>query len=140
MIARNRVHDAMSDRYGDGIYLDNHVNDIQAHHNVVWNVTTGIRLNAPGDGLLIASNTLWSVSAATATYAVDGGTLTDTRTVNNLSSTGELLGSDVSSNLVVSEDCFVDVTAGDFSLTASCEGVDAGEEVDGVTDLSLIHI
>jgi len=41
-----------------GIYFDNFINNIIAHHNVVWGMEDGIRSNRPGHYEVIYNNTV----------------------------------------------------------------------------------
>ncbi len=133
VITGNHVHGGRADRYVDGIYVDSYSNDIEITRNLVWDVTVGVRLNAPGDSMLQANNTLWDVETANMTYGTEGW-LFGTTSANNLSNDDAFVGTTLDANLAVDADCFVDADGLDLDLAEGCAAIDAGVDVAGVTE------
>ena len=57
-ICYNYCHDNPGSLSNVGIYLDNYMKNYIVHHNVVWNVGNGIRLNRPTGFCMVLNNTV----------------------------------------------------------------------------------
>lgn len=138
-IHHNWFHDAES--RGDlhkaaGIYLDNDAGNIEVHHNVVWNTEwTNIQINWNGTNLDIFNNTLWNGSAVMGAWHMEGTAFSNVRVWNNLSDDSNWEEqADKKNNISVGVNPFTNSSAGDFTLKANSQPIDAGRVIDNITD------
>lgn len=140
----NWVHDITSKTSAFGFYLDNANSYIAVHHNVVWdtdNITgelntnfTACLVNQTAQGVQIYNNTFIGSGsqAATMPYTEDG-MIKNNIFVGAISSSMKYPAQE--SNIVGWLDPgFVDMENFDFTLTADSPAIDAGIEVEGVTE------
>lgn len=57
----NWLRDSKSIKLGSALYSDNNSSNVLMHHNVIWNVQEGIRVNAPAYNTKIYNNTFWDI-------------------------------------------------------------------------------
>lgn len=138
-IHHNWFHDSEGPDYADGrvagIYLDNHSKGYLVHHNVVWNITwTGIQINWDNWNIDIYNNSIYESDGAMGRWE-NGYTIKDLVLKNNYGSSGEFIGTDISStNILSSTNPFTDVENHDFRPTRGASIVNAGENISGITD------
>ncbi|MBN1674458.1 MAG: fibronectin type III domain-containing protein, partial [Kiritimatiellae bacterium] len=134
VICYNWVHDdhgwSPTRQVGAGIYLDNGCANFSIHHNVMWNCTHGMRLNAPWTNYQICNNTIRNGMV----NGFKDESKLNVKTYNNLSDTGPFLGTDLKNNLQVADPKFVNAGSGDFRLQAGSPAIDYGLTIAGVTD------
>lgn len=135
----NWFHDAYSS--GDktkaaGIYLDNDSEAFTVHHNVVWNTEwSNIQINWNGKNINIYNNTLWNGSAVMGAWHKEGTQFSKVKVFNNLGDNDEWESqSDARSNIVSTDDPFVNLNGDDFRLKSGTSPVDAGLIIEGITD------
>jgi hypothetical protein len=143
-IAYNRVHDAtdtfLAGRLGgrrvtSGIYLDNGSPNFIVHHNLIYNVDEGMRLNDPSLSNQIYNNTV--ENNAVGLGIAGGGDLHSTRIVNNIfhGAIEHPNGATIEKNLASGIDpLFASPIDGDFTLRPGSPAVDAGEVLPPYTD------
>lgn len=142
VIAYNRIHDSRGLGIKAGIYLDDYVNGVTAHHNLVYDTTRGMYVKGSNNNAY--NNTLWNVpdGAVVPSYA-DPPTTTQVR--NNLSNNSTFGGATVSNNRYQTVDQFTNSATGDYTLTANNglsfqtgptfkKAVDYGTVISGITD------
>ena len=114
VIAYNRVHDSRGAGIKAGIYLDDYVNGVTAHHNLVYDTTRGMYVKGTNNNAY--NNTLWNVpdGAVVRSYADPP---TSTQVLNNLSNNTEFQGATVSNNRYQTADQFTNSATGDYTLT-----------------------
>lgn len=140
----NWVHDITSKTSAFGFYLDNANSYISVHHNVVWDTDdvtgelntnfTACLVNQTAQGVQIYNNTFigGASQAQTMPYTEDG------RIKNNIF-VGAIASSvkypaQVSNIVGWLDPGFVDMENFDFTLTANSPAIDAGIEIEGVTE------
>ncbi|MEQ9290035.1 MAG: right-handed parallel beta-helix repeat-containing protein [Cyclobacteriaceae bacterium] len=138
VIHHNWFHDSEGPDYADGraagIYLDNHSKGYLVHHNMVWNVTwTGIQINWDNWNIDIYNNSIYKVEGAMGRWE-NGYTIDDLVIANNYASEGEWIGTDIRSNIVNAESPFISYTEMNFVPKATSSLIDAGIEIEGITD------
>ncbi|MFH1435689.1 MAG: right-handed parallel beta-helix repeat-containing protein [Pseudomonadota bacterium] len=118
-----------------GIYLDEGSSNFVVHHNVIYNVGTGVYTNMPAVNHQIVNNTIWACEFAMSASVGSGG-ITNQRVFNNLfpEGAGPLHGTEMGGNLEAADPLFVDLEGCDFHLTAESPAVDHGVHLPGFTD------
>ncbi len=148
VLHHNWFHDAASSgskKKAAGIYLDNNPEGIKVHHNVVWNTEwTSIQINWDGKDLEIYNNTLWNGEAVMGAWHKDGTAFSNVKVWNNLGSKNKIdendankdwePQSDKQNNLIVDASVFIDTDNGNFNLKTGSTPINAGREIDGITD------
>jgi len=137
-IHHNWFHDTYGPEYADGrsagIYLDNRSKGYNVHHNVVWNIDwSGVQMNWDANDNDIFNNTFWNVDKAMGIW-LNGYVQENNRIWNNYASIGDWEGDDFRSNIIDSDNPFVDVEAHDFRPKAGSFLIDKGIVISGITD------
>ncbi len=140
-IDHNWFHDAYgrgSLKKAAGIYLDNDPEDVMVHHNVVYDTEwSSVQINWNGKDLDIFNNTLWDGSKAFDAWHKPGTAFSNVKIWNTLTNSSELEPqSDKQNNVVLAPGAspFVEESGLDFSLVDGSSAIDAGREIDGITD------
>jgi len=137
----NWFHDAYS--RGDlkkaaGIYLDNDPGNMKVHHNVVYNTEwSSIQMNWDATNIEIYNNTLWDGEAAFGAWHLAGTAFSNVKIWNTLTNNNTLEEqADKQNNVVLAESAnpFVGEADLNFMLKAGESAIDAGREIDGITD------
>jgi len=140
-IDHNWFHDAYS--RGDlkkaaGIYLDNDPGNMKVHHNVVYNTEwSSIQMNWDATNIEIYNNTLWDGEAAFGAWHLAGTAFSNVKIWNTLTNNNTLEEqADKQNNVVLAESAnpFVGEADLNFMLKAGESAIDAGREIDGITD------
>ena len=135
-IAYNRIHNVTSGGWGGvGIFLDNNSTNWLVHHNVVWNVTHGMKMNYAAKFNHVLNNTLAGISSSISTSSAADFTGTVIR--NNIFTKGVRYGIGVvaENNLKPGTDAkFVDVGRGDFQLQSTSPAINRGVSVSPYTN------
>ena len=125
--------------FNPGLYVDNDSRDFRFHHNVIWDVKTGIGWNQTSGYLEAHNNTIWARKGGggiNVTVAVPGCKIYNNLANQSIGGTGP--ASSLTNNLVVGGG-FVgnpDKPASglDFMLASNSPAINAGMVVPGVTD------
>ncbi|TRX57642.1 hypothetical protein FNH22_16020 [Fulvivirga sp. M361] len=138
VIHHNWFHDSEGPDYADGraagIYLDNHSKGYKVHHNMVWNVTwTGLQINWDNWNLAVQNNSFYQVEEAMGRWA-NGFTLKEVEVANNYASHKDWIGTDIKNNIIDAESPFISFEDQNFSPIAGSSLIDAGIEIEGITD------
>ncbi len=144
VIAYNRSHDAWDTnvtrtvngrKITSGIYLDNGSPNHIVHHNLIYNMPEGFRLNPPSPNNLILNNTVENPPGNPS--IAGGGDFTGTQIVNNIFNGyfDVFTGATVLSNLLPGVDpLFVSPGLANYSLTANSPAIRAGQIVPPYTN------
>ena len=142
-ISYNLWHDYA--RPHGGIYLDNQSSGYNIHHNVVWNVKSGIHMNDLSadkntHDVYVYHNTLINTEFAVRWNKGKLGSL-DTHNVvvrNNHSNGGVFMGTEVSDNRSDLTDAeFVDSENGNYRLKSTSASIDKGIVLAGINDQAV---
>jgi parallel beta-helix repeat protein len=135
-IAYNRVYNVTSGGWGGvGIFLDNNSTNWLVHHNVVWNVTHGMKMNYAATNNRVLNNTLAGLSSSISTSS--NADFTGTVIRNNIFTKGVRFGVGVTAdyNLKPGTDAkFVDASRGDFQLQSASPAVNKALAVAPLTN------
>jgi hypothetical protein len=97
-IAYNIFHHNKAGRVGVGIYIDNMNNNHFVHHNIVFSVADGIRINLPGSNIKIYNNALIDVEAAMGAWGPEESFAENIEVNNNISEDNLWIGNKLSEN------------------------------------------
>lgn len=97
-IAYNIFHHNKAGRVGVGIYIDNMNNNHFVHHNIVFSVADGIRINLPGSNIKIYNNALIDVEAAMGAWGPEESLAENIEVNNNISEDNLWIGNKLSEN------------------------------------------
>ena len=135
-IAYNRVYNVKSGGWGaGGIMLDNNSTNHVVHHNVVWNVNFGLKMNYGGKSNKIYNNTL-----AATNYSIDtasspnfsGSVIKNNIFTKPLKATA---GASVSNNISAGTDArFIDPSRNNFQLRAGSPAINRGAHLSPYTN------
>ena len=130
-IAYNRISNITSGGWGGvGIFLDNNSTNWLVHHNVVWNVTHGMKMNYASKFNQVLNNTLAGLTSSIATSS--NADFTGTVVKNNIftKSVRYGLGATAENNLKPGIDAkFINSLAGNFQLQSSSPAVNRGKVI-----------
>ena len=134
-IAYNRIYHIHSGGYGAvGIYLDDDSSNYQVHHNVVWDVDHGMKLNNTSVGHQIYNNTLDASIFSVASN--QAGTWAGTTFANNILFAPVQFGANVTSltNIFAGTDPrVVNRWGADYELAAGSPAIGAGTRIGNET-------
>jgi hypothetical protein len=135
-IAYNRVYNVKSGGWGaGGLMLDNNSTNYVVHHNLVWNVNFGLKMNYGGKSNKIYNNTL-----AATNYSIDtasspnfsGSVIKNNIFTKPLKATA---GASVSNNITAGTDArFVDPSRNNFQLKAGSPAINKGTNLSPYTN------
>lgn len=143
IIHHNVFHDITA-KLSNGIYLDNNASDVTVHHNITYNTSAfGGKVNLPNSYVLWFNNTHYGSGRIDAWGpSTSRDSSTGSKFFNNLISSldSDLTNSsdpaEASNNVFsMSSANFMNAAAGDFRLRATSAAVDAGREIQGITDV-----
>ncbi len=137
-VHHNWFHDSAGPEYADGrtagIYLDNNSKGYDVYRNVVWNITwSAVQMNWSAWNNDIFNNSFWNVEKAMGVW-LNGHTQMNNRIFNNYSRESNWEGQELSNNIVDTADPFTDLNNQNFLPKAGSALVDAGIEIDVITD------
>ena len=140
-IRYNVLHDGLGTGIGDGIYLDNGAANYILHHNITYNVDSGIRLNLPSTNNLVYNNT---VDGDVNTCPMSDSEFGETKFINNIvTGTYALLFEDIYKDIKVDAqnsllNCdlsnFEDASNHNYSLKSTSAAIDTAMHLAGITD------
>ena len=135
-VAYNRIYNINTSGFGGvGLYLDNGSANHVVHHNLVYNVTYGTKLNPPSYTNQLFNNTLVANSRSVATSGTKDMTGTSFR--NNIFTKSADIGPGAikQSNLSSSTSPqFVNASGRDYRLQSTSPAIDMGVAVSPYTD------
>jgi len=127
VIAYNEIYNVRSGGFGGvGIYLDDDSNNYTVHHNIIWNVDHGMKLNYSSVDEHIYNNTLDAVQFS---IAGTGGDWTGSVVENNIFTRAVNAGSGatIRNNITAGTNPrFASPSAGNYSLQAGSPAINAG--------------
>ncbi len=146
VISHNVWHDYKSHARAShgGIYLDNGSSGYTIHHNIIWNVTSGVYINDFSEGhnphsIFIYHNTIINTQYAVKRWLGNRTSTTGyVATRNNHSNVAGFDGNDVDhnrENVPLSE--FIDAEARNYRLKQTSLSIDKGVALPGINDGSI---
>ena len=135
-IAYNRIWNVKSGGWGAvGIMLDNNSTNYVVHHNVVWNVNHGMKINYAGKYNKVYNNTLAGLtsSIATSSNANFGGSVFKNNIFTKQVKAGG--GATWSNNINPGTDArFVNPSGGNFQLRSNSPAINRGAHISPYTN------
>ena len=135
-IAYNRIHGVKAGGWGGvGIMLDNNSTNYVVHHNVVWDVNHGIKINYAGKYNKILNNTFvgTDTSVNTSSNANFSGSVFKNNIFTKQIKAGG--GASWSNNINPGTDArFVDPAKGNFQLRSNSPAINKGASISGYTN------
>jgi hypothetical protein len=97
-IAYNWIYNGKAQKVSVGIYIDNDSANHYIHHNFVWGVSDGIRINLTNENAQIYNNCLFDVEAAMGFWGPDDSVMKGIDVYNNISEDSLWMGNKLENN------------------------------------------